>query len=466
MCKDVDSFSKFYVRKFRFGIIYFLIIFLFHFTPTIFSQGTLKTMESTLDDYGIQFDVIYTADLNRCLNIHSSTNLTYLDVIDFMFSFDFNPLFSWGGARFSVDVMGIHGTNPSRYIGDIQGVSNIGAYQTWKFSELWFQQNLWDDSFSILAGIYDINSEFDVIETAGHFLNSSFGMGPEFSLSGINGAPTFPNPDPGLRVKIKATDNIIMQMAVFDPVPGDPASPHHTCYQYTINEGMFLAGEIMLIKGDTESQERIPYSKRFRRGRHGVGFRRAKHGFDIQQRNWNKRRRRMLKDIAQSDYTKWAIGIWHYVKALDESFMDKERTLGKKEGWGIYGLAEKMLISDDNNPHKSLSGFVRLGIADKEVSCIDGFIGCGLVWSKMSLNQIDDQMGLAVAAAHKSVRYQPQNTDVIKYKEWEIVIELSYRIQINSFLNLQPDVQYIINPGFNSEKDNSVVGNIRVEVSL
>ena len=46
---------------------------------------------------------------------------------------------------------------------------------------------LFGNRFSALFGRYDLNSEFYRLQSAGLFLNSSFGIGPEFSLSGQNG---------------------------------------------------------------------------------------------------------------------------------------------------------------------------------------------------------------------------------------------------------------------------------------
>lgn len=452
--------EKFSEKKIIFILILFLLLC---FNTETFSQKSITTIKNTLESQGFQLDLVYTADINQCLLSRSSRNLHYLDVIDVMFGFDFKPIFSWKGARFCVDVMGIHGTDPSKYIGDIQGVSNIAAYHTWKFSELWFQQNLWNDSFSILAGIYDINSEFDVLETAGIFLNSSFGMGPEFSFSGINGAPTFPNSDPGLRIKIKACDRIVMQTAVFDAIPGNPLHPCHTCYQCKTKDGLLFVSEIMLIKGEKGVEYRIPYTKRMRKRRHRIGFNSISNFLHSRSKN---RRRKFMTDVLKSTYSKYALGVWYNSNCIQEDLVDHQESSYHSVGWGVYGLAEKMLITDHKNPQNNVSGFIRLGIADKKSNRIDGFMGCGLVWSGFSFHHRCDQLGIAAAAAHKSDRYILSVDKDQKYSDWEVVFEISYRMRINYFLYVQPDFQYIFNPGFNSKRSNVGVGNIRIEFAL
>jgi carbohydrate-selective porin OprB len=55
------------------------------------------------------------------------------------------------------------------------------------------EKNLLDNQFSVLAGLYELNSEFYRLQSAGLFLNSSFGIGPEFSQSGLEGPSIFPS---------------------------------------------------------------------------------------------------------------------------------------------------------------------------------------------------------------------------------------------------------------------------------
>ena len=73
-----------------------------------------------------------------------------------------------------------------------------------KLYEAWFEQTLFDDRLSFKAGLYDLNTEFDVVETAGLFINSSHGIGPDFSQSGVNGPSIFPTTSLGIRVKAQA----------------------------------------------------------------------------------------------------------------------------------------------------------------------------------------------------------------------------------------------------------------------
>ena len=80
--------------------------------------------------------------------------------------------------------------NSDELVGDLQVISNIDASHAWRVFEFWYEFG--EGPWSVRTGLYDLNSEFDVNETGGLFLNSSHGMGPDFSQTGENGPSIFP----------------------------------------------------------------------------------------------------------------------------------------------------------------------------------------------------------------------------------------------------------------------------------
>jgi porin len=51
-------------------------------------------------------------------------------------------------------------------------------------------------------------------------------------------------------------------------------------------------------------------------------------------------------------------------------------------------------------------------------------------------------------------------------KRAETVVELTYRLQVLPWLHLQPNLQYVINPGTSPTLDNALVFALRVEITL
>jgi porin len=85
------------------------------------------------------------------------------------------------------------------------------------------QYNFGQSRLSALAGLYDLNSEFYRLESAGFFLNSSFCIGAEFGQSGVEGPSIFPFTAIGMRFAFKPAPNIVLRAAVAGRSPGRPA---------------------------------------------------------------------------------------------------------------------------------------------------------------------------------------------------------------------------------------------------
>ena len=162
------------------------------------------------------------------------------------------PIIGWQGARVFVLALGTHGGAPSNFVGDVQGVSNLEAPPpaAVRLEEAWLQQNLLDNRLSWLVGRYDLNTEFYRLQSGALFINSSFGIGPEFSHSGLAGPSIFPNTAVGTRLDFKPASNVVLRAAVVD--------------------GPLLVGEVALLaRPDTVG---MPRQRRF-----GIGRGAARH---------------------------------------------------------------------------------------------------------------------------------------------------------------------------------------------
>src|SRR4029077_1966027 len=172
-------------------------------------------------------------------------------------------LLGWHGARIFVFALGTHGGAPSDLVGDVQGVSNLEAPAAVRLEEAWLQQNLLDNRLSWLVGRYDLNTEFYRLQSGALFLNSSFGIGPEFAHSGVAGPSIFPNTAVGTRVDFKPSPNVVWRAALLDGVPVD--RPGDGIQLFAPGDGALVVGEVALLaRPDTAG---VPRQRRFGIGR-------------------------------------------------------------------------------------------------------------------------------------------------------------------------------------------------------
>lgn len=145
----------------------------------------------------------------------------------------------WSGGEWFVYVLGNAGKNPSDYVGDIQGVSNIATDEALKVYEFWYQHTFLDERVSLLFGLHDYNSTFYSLESAGLFTHPSFGIGPDTSQA----VPSiFSTTSTALHFTFRGESQYLLA-AVYDGIPGDPDNPHGTHIQFNSGDGLFSALE-------------------------------------------------------------------------------------------------------------------------------------------------------------------------------------------------------------------------------
>jgi porin len=368
---------------------------------------------------GLTFTAAYTGEPIRNLDGGVKTGGTYLDNLDLQLAADRSSIFGIPGLSGLLYVLYNNDAQFSdEYVGDIQVVSNIDAPQAWRFYEVWLDWMAGDedaDSFSARFGLYDLNSEFDTIETAQLFTNSSHGIGPDYSQSGLNGPSIFPVTSLALRLRGTTGSGYYWEGAVLDGVPGDPDDPASDEINLSADDGALIALE--------------------------AGF-------------------------THDQWRKLALGAWRYTAAFDELVGttpsgDPVRSRGNQ---GIYAIADRTLAEGDVG---TIAAFIRFGMAAERYNEVGRFLSAGTTWEGFWQHRADDQIGLAVAMAFTGSDYREAERDAgTNANHHETAIELTYRTSITDWFALQPDVQYVINPGANPDLSNALVMSLRFEVQF
>lgn len=228
----------------------------------------------------------------------------------------------------------------SSRMGDIQTADNLEAVPVTRLFEAWIARQWGEEnrSISIRAGLIDLNSQFDSVDPASLFINSSHGIAPDLSRSGRNGPSIYPVSSAGLTLTAVPSSRMTFRVGVFGGVPGDPDRPR-----------AFVA-------------------ERF--GRHyGV------------------------LTIAQADYflskeSRIEAGIWRYSVAVPSIGRETARDAG------AYASIEAPLPLAPR-----LTGWVRAGLANQHAQTVAGYIGVGMVQQGILSGRPDDRFGIAIAHA-------------------------------------------------------------------
>jgi porin len=252
-----------------------------------------------MSDAGYDWEIVYKLDLLG--KISPPGRQAYgLDNLDVKLALDGEKIAGLKGSSGLLYVLSNRGGKPVVQGDHSAGLDNIetpAGGNTTKLYQAWIQQTFLDERLSVLAGLYDLNSEFYVTESSSMFIQPVYGIGAEMAGTGQNGPSIFPTTSMALRVKAEAA-GYYLQAVTLDGVPGDPNNPHGTHVQF--NKG---DGALNVIEGA------IPLSA-------------AAHAHD----------------------NKLALGVWRYTARFDDLIaVDGNGNPVKRVSHGYYAMMEKVL---------------------------------------------------------------------------------------------------------------------------
>lgn len=371
----------------------------------------------TLSDHGVDTEITYTADIigNTSGGVKESTRA--LDNLDVIINIDAEKLVGWEGGSASIYLLNNNGGRPDAdLVGSAQGIDNIEVPRSaTRLYEAWIQQNVLDDRLSVRAGLYDLNSEFYATDPADLFLHSTYGIGSEIAASGQNGPSIFPFTSVGVRIKVQPTPEFYIQSAVLDGVPGDTDKLRGTHFQFGGDEGALIVAEAGYVQGGDENPE-----------------------------------------------GKIALGGWYYTQPFADFVTGSE-----EHSYGYYIIADHMLYHEPGSEDQGIVAFARFGIANGDVNPFNYAWSTGLVYTGIFPGRDEGQLGFGINGVHNSDTFR--DAAVIAgapLDSAETALELTYSDNITPWLTVQPDVQYIINPGTDPALDNALVVGARAAVAF
>ncbi len=353
--------------------------------------------------------------LNRAVDYDGLTTVT-LQV-------DSKAAFGWEGGQFNASLLNLHGDNYSAAdIGALQIVSGIQGDRATRLWELWYDQKF-GDHVDVKFGQQSVDVEFATNPSGGYFINSLFGWPALFNLDLPGGGPAFPLSALGARVKATSGAWTVLAGAFSgSPAPegdADPqrANPHGVSFPL---RGVLAIAEAQYALGQGEGQ----YAGVYRLG----GWYDSLEFADLQYNYLGQ----PLADPAAAqlplshagDFGLYAIGeqvVWRGG--------EKERTLS------LFLRATAAPDGDRNLSTVTLNG--GLALRDPLPGRKDDTFALGFGHVQLGANAIGYS---ADAATYNPGVYTPLRSS-------ETVFEATYQYQAKAWAQIQPDLQYVRNPG-------------------
>ncbi|WP_420470809.1 carbohydrate porin [Brevundimonas sp. FT23042] len=353
-------------------------------------------------------EVIYTADIAGVVSGGTARSSRFLDNLDIIVDGDLERLWGLRGLRVHIYALNNNGGEPNELAGTLQGIDNIEvADQGARLYEFWLEQDF--GAGTVLAGLYDVNSEFYATEASDLLIAPPFGIGSELAATGPNGPSIFPSTALALRLRFGEPDRHYLQFAA---VNAEAGALGDSGVDTALDSGALLLAETGL------------------NGRVRV-----------------------------------AVGGWRYSERHDD-IRDTDLFGDPEPRWaqGVYMLAEGAVYETDAG--LSARAFLRIGASDGDTTDFRGGWQGGVRLDHVFPSRPDAALSFGVHQGLLSGKARANIRDTgLDAAHAEEGIELTYADTIGP-LTVQPSLQWINNPGGDRDARDVVVATLRLSVAL
>ena len=168
---------------------------------------------------------------------------TALGHLDLRLDGDAGRVLGWRGTTFRLEALVDEGGKPNGRVGTLQGLSSIEVRRNATRLYAAWLQHAFSPVFDVLAGLYDLNSEFYATDASSLLIHPAFGVGAELAQTGRNGPSIFPDLAAGVRVRARAQRGAYAQVAVLAASAGDADHPGRTVVRISRREGALIVAE-------------------------------------------------------------------------------------------------------------------------------------------------------------------------------------------------------------------------------
>jgi porin len=378
------------------------------------ATGDWNRSRPLLEDRGVEFISTYTGQVWGNLAGGQQTGAAYLQVLQFGLNADLEKAVGWRGGSFRTTWLWNTGEQPSvSLVGSNFAISGIEYPASLRALDLWLQQKLVDDALTLRAGLFNADAEFTVSDYAALFLNAGFGWPVLFSATGSNNPPAYPFAAPGLFAALEPGGGWKLQAAVMQAnTYSAEENPNNFYWRFDRLDGLLFLQEI-----------HYSWPKATLPGKAKLG---------------------VMFDTGSHD-----------------------RIDGGGEVWGdafFYAIVDQMLYREAADGVQGLGWFARAGFAPPDRNVVGTYFDTGFTYTGPLPGRDNDAAGLGFG-------WSQLTPDAARNvgggnAGLEMVFEATYQAQITPWLALQPDLQFILQPGASTALGNALVIGLSASVDF
>ncbi len=343
--------------------------------------------------------------------------------------------FNLPGGTFNVSALQIHGRPLSPYyLDDLQTANGNEADDATRLWELWYDQSFDYGRADVKIGPQSIDNEFITSTNSGLFVNTMAGwpLIPSDDLYG--GGPAYPLSSLGVRGRYKPADNMTILAGVFDDNPpggsfsNDPQSDDAGGTAFNLNTGALFIAELQYVTNQPANGDFV--------------------------------QARATPGLSGS----YKIGVWYDTGPFpDQAFGTDGLSLADPESNGtarlhhgnysLYAVVDQAVWQAAGGQTVNLFARV-MGAPPIDENLISFSLNGGVTVAAPFAGRPNDMIGIDLDVGKISGRAaaferaaELSSGGAYNIRGNEELIELTYQAQARPWLVVQPDLQYVVNPG-------------------
>jgi porin len=386
--------------------------------------GGLRT---GLSDHGISIGL---GDVDEVLGnvtggVH--TGEAYDGITQFGLGVNTAKAFGWPGGIFNVSALDIRGSNLStENLHTLQTASGIEAAATIRLWELWYQQSFAAGKADIKLGLQSVDQEFIISPQSLLFINTAMGWPVLPSVDLYAGGPAYPLSSLGVRLRVRPNDTWTVLSGVFqDNPPGGPFT----------NDSQLLGTS-----------------------RWGGNFNLRTGALFMNELQYALNPSGALPGV-------YKLGFWYDTGPFPSPLYD---TMGVSlanpasngvarlisHNFSFYAVLDQIVWHPNPKSPRTLGAFLRIMGAPGDRNMVSFAVNGGFTMKAPLPGRDNDTVGFGFGLAHVSgsvAQFDQQKAfftgAFVPVQTNETFLELTYQAQVAGWWVLQPDLQYVINPG-------------------
>jgi porin len=378
-----------------------------------------KDFMQKLKDAGVTPQLIYTGEEFGNFTGGTSQGGNYEGLLKLTLGLDLEKLVGWSGGSSYFAVLYPHGPGiTNRYVHDYNVLSSIDAYDSWRLFEAWVQQDFSDHRYSIRIGQLTTDNNFFVSDGANLYINSVFGVTGTALHNVI--VPIYPVASPGIHFKWQPNSQWYFQTMAVSDNPGAQDGNNKHGLRYDLHTGALIVSEAGYQRSSSDTAAVLE-------GKYKVGG---------------------LYD------TGW--------------FPDNSTGIPRHGTSAVYVIVDQQVYRQSFDPKEAFRGasaFFRGSLAPEDRNPVTRYFDAGLNYTGLLHGREKDILGVAFSYERLSSELRQASGEPVP-SHHEHVLEASYLWTCNDHFSVQPDLQYIWNPGAIGTTPNAFVGGVRFAVTF